>query len=205
MGRFYGIWIRSQKNCYQKISTSEVCCCCYSVAQSCLTLCNPWTAACQASLSLTISRSLPKFMSFASVVPSSHLILWHPLLLLPSILLSIREILFTCLTITSSYCGTVHFLHHRKFCSQCHSEEFSLCYLINSKHESESEVIQSCPTLCNPMDCSLPGSSVHGIFQATVLEWVAISFSRGFSWPRDRTWVSHIVGRRFTVWATREA
>ena len=42
----------------------------------------------------------------------------------------------------------------------------------------ESEVIQSCPTLCDPMDCSLPGSSIHGIFQARVLEWVAISFSR---------------------------
>ena len=42
----------------------------------------------------------------------------------------------------------------------------------------ESEVAQSCPTLCDPMDCSLPGSSVHGIFQARVLEWVAISFSR---------------------------
>ena len=44
--------------------------------------------------------------------------------------------------------------------------------------ESESEVAQSCPTLCNPMDCSLLGSSVHGIFQALVLEWVAISFSK---------------------------
>ena len=54
------------------------------------------------------------------------------------------------------------------------------------------------------MDCSLPGSSIHGIFQARVLEWVAISFSRGSSRPRDRTWVSHTVGRRFTVWATRE-
>ena len=45
------------------------------------------------------------------------------------------------------------------------------------KLKSESEVAQSCPTLCNPMDCSLPGSSVHGIFQARVLEWVAIAFS----------------------------
>ena len=44
--------------------------------------------------------------------------------------------------------------------------------------QSESEVAQLCPTLCDPMDCSLPGSSVHGIFQARVLEWVAISFSR---------------------------
>ena len=51
------------------------------------------------------------------------------------------------------------------------------------------EVTQSCPALCNPMDCSLPGSSVHVIFQARVLEWVAISFSSGSSWPRDRTQV----------------
>ena len=49
-----------------------------------------------------------------------------------------------------------------------------------SHAKSESEVTQSCPTLCNPMDCSLPGSSVHGIFQARVLQWVAISFSK--SW-----------------------
>ena len=70
--------------------------------------------------------------------------------------------------------------------------------------ESESEVAQLCLTLCDPMDCSLPGSSVHGIFQAVVPEWIAISFSRGSSRPRDRTRVSHIVDRRFTVWATRE-
>ena len=70
--------------------------------------------------------------------------------------------------------------------------------------KSESEVAQSCPTLCNPMDYSLPGFSVHGIFQARVLEWVAIAFSRGSSRPRDRTWVSCIVGRRFILWATRE-
>ena len=71
--------------------------------------------------------------------------------------------------------------------------------------ESESEVAQSCRTLCDPMDCSLPGFSVHGIFQARVLEWIAISFSRGSSRPRDRTWISHIGGRRFNLWATREA
>ena len=56
--------------------------------------------------------------------------------------------------------------------------------------ESESEVTQSCPTLCNPVDCSPPGSSVHGILQARILEWVAISFSRGSSRPRDWTQVS---------------
>ena len=58
-----------------------------------------------------------------------------------------------------------------------------------------SEVAQSCPTLCNPMDSSQPGSSVHGIFQVRILEWVAISFSRGSCRPRDRTRVSCIVGR----------
>jgi len=55
-----------------------------------------------------------------------------------------------------------------------------------------------------PIDCSLPGSSIHGIFQARILEWVAISFSRGSSQSRDWTWVSRIAGRHFTVWATRE-
>ena len=65
-----------------------------------------------------------------------------------------------------------------------------------------SEVTQSCLTLCDPMDYSLQGSSDHGIFQARVLEWVAISFSRGSSRARDRTRVSHIAGRRFTIWAT---
>jgi len=72
------------------------------------------------------------------------------------------------------------------------------------KKESESEVSQSCPTLCDSMDCSLSHSSIHGIFQARVLEWVSISFSRGSSWPRDQTQISCIVGRCFTVWATRE-
>ena len=53
--------------------------------------------------------------------------------------------------------------------------------------------------LCDPMDCSPTGSSVYGVFQARVLEWVAISFSKGSSQPRDRTWVSCIAGRCFTL------
>ena len=71
--------------------------------------------------------------------------------------------------------------------------------------ESESEVAQSCPTLCDPVDYSPPGSSVHGILRARILEWVAISFSRGSSRPRNRTQVSRIAGRHFNLWATREA
>ena len=64
-----------------------------------------------------------------------------------------------------------------------------------------SEVFQSCLIIYDPVDCSLQGSSVRGIFQARVLECVAISFSRGSSWPRDRTWVSRIAGRPFIIWA----
>ena len=64
--------------------------------------------------------------------------------------------------------------------------------------------LQSCPTLCDPIG-SPPGSPVPGSLQARTPEWVAISFSRGSSQPRDWTWVSHVVGGCFTVWATREA
>ena len=85
--------------------------------------------------------------------------------------------------------------------SVCHCNS----YVSLIRLEVKSEVTQSCPTLCDPMDCSPPGPSIHGIFQATVLEWVAISFSRGSSQPRNRTQISRTAGRHFTVLATREA
>ena len=85
---------------------------------------------------------------------------------------------------------------------ECDQNLRSLCkhmavrFVLNPlKVKSESEVAQSCPTLCDPVDCSLSGSSVHGIFQARVLEWIAISFSWGSSRPRNRTQVSCIAGR----------
>ena len=62
------------------------------------------------------------------------------------------------------------------------------------------KVAQSCLTLCHPMDYT-----IHGVLQARIPEWVAFPFSRGSSQPRDRTQVSHIAGRFFTSWATREA
>ena len=105
-------------------------------------LVTPWTAACQASLSITSSQSLLKLMSVESVMPFNHLILCRPLLLLPSVFPSIR--------VFSSLKGGL----------------LSLC--------SCSVVSDS----CDPMDCSPPGSSVHGIFQTRVLEWVAIAFSQ---------------------------
>ena len=66
-------------------------------------------------------------------------------------------------------------------------------------------VARSCLTLCDPMDCSLPGSSVHGNLQARILEWVVVPSSRGSSHARDWTQVSHTAGGWFTVWAPREA
>ena len=66
-------------------------------------------------------------------------------------------------------------------------------------------ITQSFLTLCNPMNCSPPGSSAHGIFQARILEGVAIPVSRGSARPRGRAWVFFIAGRFFTNWATREA
>ena len=69
--------------------------------------------------------------------------------------------------------------------------------LPSSSHPSPASVVhakllQSCPALCDPTACSLPGSSVYGVLQARILEWVAMPFSRGSSWPRDRTCVSYV-------------
>ena len=67
-------------------------------------------------------------------------------------------------------------------------------------------VTQSCPTLCDPLGCSLSGSSVHGIFLARIVKWVAISFSRGSLWPRDRTYISCFssIKCRFLPWTVGE-
>ena len=83
----------------------------------------------------------------------------------------------------------------------CFSALLETCSFCKKEREWNRSVMSDS---CDPMDCSLPGFSVHGIFQARVLEWVAISFSRRSSLPRDWTRVSYIVGRCFTVWATRE-
>ena len=74
------------------------------------------------------------------------------------------------------------------------SHNFKMKLLYDPEITPKVKVAQLCPTLCNPMDYSLPGSSVHGILQARILEWVAIPFSRGSCQPRDQTQVSHIAG-----------
>ena len=117
-----------------------------------------WTAAHQVSLSFTLSCSLLKFMSIESVMPSNHLMLCHPLLLLPSIFPSTRV-----------------FSNESKFSLpkelQTTTKRLSLSLLW-----AAAKSLQSCPTLCNPIDGSPPGS-IPGILQARTLEWVAISFS----------------------------
>ena len=90
-------------------------------------------------------------------------------------------------------------------CKESDTNEWLIVWLSYWLSESGSEVAQSCPTLCDPMDCNLPGSSVHGISQVRILEWVVIPFSKGSSPPRDQTWVPGIASRFFTVWATNKA
>ena len=170
------------------------------------------------------------------MIPSNHLILCHPLLLLPSIFpsitvffnelaLSIRWPKYWSFSISPSneYSRFISFRMDwldllavqgtLKSLLQHHSSKASILWrsaflMVQLSHlcmttgktmqgKKESEAAQSCLTLCDPMDYSLPGFSIHGIFQARVLEWVAISFFRGSSRPRDQTWVSLIVGRCF--------
>ena len=86
---------------------------------------------------------------------------------------------------------------------RCHNINLQLCF--KETVDMKVSVAQSCLTLCNLMDCSLPGSSVHGILQARIVEWVAMPSSRGSSQHRGWTWISRTAGRFFTIWTTREA
>ena len=180
----------------------------------------PWTAACQASLSITNSRSLLKLMKIELVMPSNHFILCRPLHL-PSIFPSIRvfsnesvlcirwpEYWSFSFSISPSneYLGLISFridwfdlLAFRgilKSLLQCHSSKASiLCF-------EKSLMYQLCLhslTLCNPMDCNPPGSSVHGILQARILKWAAISLSGGSSLPRYQTHIYCIASRFLTT------
>ena len=97
----------------------------------------------------------------------------------------------------------------------CHLPSSEKVSFLKEDWPSAQESINSAPfmcvshsvmsSFCNPMDRSPPGSSVHGILQARILGWVAISISSRYDRPRDQTQVSCIVGRFFTIWATREA
>ena len=177
----------------------------------------PWTTACQASLSITNSQSLPKLMSIESVMPSNHLILCCPLLLPPSIFPSIRVFSnesVLCIrwpkywsfsfniSPSNEYSGLIFFRidlldllavqgtlksllqhHSSKASILWHSAfltvQLSHPYMTTGKTialTATAKLLQSCLTLCDPIDSSPPGSAVPGILQARTLEWVAISF-----------------------------
>ena len=180
----------------------------------------PWTAAHQASLSFTISWSLLKLMSIKSVMPSNHLILCHPHLLLPSVFPSIR--VFSSESVlhirwpkywsfsfsispSNEYSGLISFRMDwlelpavqgtLKTLLQHHSSKASILrcsifFIVQLSHPymttgktialtmlCYAKSLQSCPTLCDSIDGSPPGSPVPEILQARTLEWVAISFS----------------------------
>ena len=178
-----------------------------------------WTTARQASLSITNSQSFLKFMPIELVMPSSHLILCHPLLLLPSISPNIRvfsnkSVLCSrwskywsfsfCISPSREYSVLTSFridwfdLLSVSSLLQHHSSKTSILwrsafFIVQLSHPYMTTgktialtvcvcvlVAQSCPTVCNPVDCSPPGSSFHGILQVRVLEWVASSFSNSF-------------------------
>ena len=90
------------------------------------------------------------------------------------------------------------------FNSRCAFQGWNLCFEEPANRHCIVLVTQSCPTLCDPMDCSLPGSSVSGILQARILEWVEISSSRGssrlWSFVNKRLWRQIVGGRGFPSW-----
>ena len=177
----------------------------------------PWTAECQASQSTANSQSLLKLMSIESVVPSNHLILCHPLLLQPSIFPSIRVFSYESVLTTGGQSIGVSASASVLPMNIQDWFPLGLIGLISLQSKWLSRVFSSTTirklalsllyglTLCNFMDHSLPGSSVHGVLQARILEWVAILFSKGCSQPRYQTWVSCTAGKFFIIWITREA
>ena len=146
----------------------------------------------RASLSFTISQRLLKFMSIESLMLSNHLIPCHPLLLLPSIFPSIR-------VFSNESALHIRWPKYWSFSISPSNEYSGLpvntvppCFVC-------AKSLQSCLTLCNPMDHSLPGPSLLGILQARIQEWVVMPSFRGSSHPKDRTQVYCIAGGFFTI------
>ena len=144
----------------------------------------PWRAAHHASLSFTIAWSLLKLISIELVMPSSHLILCYLFLLLSSIFPNIRCLPWHLLQWQSEACS-----QNSISAATCSLSPDQMGDLIFLKEWPPRGTVQ--------LDYSPSDSSFHRIFQARILEWFAISFSRGSSWPRDQTWVSCIAGRSF--------
>ena len=155
----------------------------------------PWTVACQAPLSMEFPRQecwseLP--LSSPSDLPTLGIEPGSPALA--------GGFFTTAPPGKPIYHNTLKKLFYFWFCGSYRD----LCPFL-LKVKSESEIIQLCPTLWDPIDCSLWGSSIHGIFQARVMEWVAISFSRDLPGPGIEPRSPTLQADAFTIWATREA
>ena len=149
----------------------------------------PWIPARQASLSIANSWSLLKPMSIESVMLSSHLILCCPLLL-PPILPSIR--VFSNESTIRYHLLIFWFLQNYFRWLSLNFFFYKMIMKPSIMQCACARLLQSCPTLCDLMDYSPPGSSVRGILQERILERVAMPSSRGSFWPRNRTRVSHV-------------
>ena len=139
----------------------------------------PWTVAHQPPLSVGLSQqeywSLLPFPSLGDL-PDPRIEPTSPALQTDSLLLSHQE------------------SHNIVYCILYTQYSMCICSMCAFAH-----LLESCLTLCDPMDCSPPGSSVHGILQAGILQWVAMPSSRGSSHPRDRKYTSGIAGKFFTA------
>ena len=113
------------------------------------------------------------------------------------IVISSHKLTFACLTY--SVHGGCTVAPGKSLKRKIFVEKLSVPVSLVTEYKEKVLVAQSCPTLCNPMDCFPPGSSVHGVLQARILEWAAIPFLRGSSRPRDRTQFSCTAGRFFTI------
>ena len=95
--------------------------------------------------------------------------------------------------------------HYICYCGQEYIRRNGVVFIVNKESKMRCMLVtQLCLNFCDSIDYRLPDSSVRGILQARILEWVTIPFSRGSFWPRDQTWVSCITGSFFTIWATRK-
>ena len=138
--------------------------CCCSVAKSCLTLCDPMVCSTPGFPGLHHLLEFAQTQVHWAVIPSNHLVFCCPLFLLPS-----------------SFPASGSFPVTQLFASGDQSIGASVSTLVLQTNAAVKS-LQSCPTLCDPIDSSPPGSPVPGILQARTLEWVAISFSNAWKW-----------------------
>ena len=165
-------------------------CTCAKSLQLCQTLCNPMDCSPPGSSVHEILQA--RILEWVACPPPGDLPNpgMEPASLMSS---ALAGVFFTTSAIWEAIYINFHIIFHNSVLQVLNTVPCAI-YIVHG-----CSVPKSCPTLCDPMDCGLPGSSIHGISQTRILEWVAISFSRGSSRSRDRMHVSCITGRFFTT------